>query len=149
MSGPTSRPRLPAGPRDRPSRHQDADARRGLPNSPVYVFEEETLVSIEKIDINVLPQLSVYLDFSESQYDPQKDIIYPGVYNHIFRGVSQRGKTATAGHARHGATSGGCGGACAARPSTTRTATTTPLTWKTAPCVLAGCVRQGRLRTSW
>ena len=59
-------------------------------NIPVYVFEEDTLVSFEKIHISVLPELSDYLDFNEMQYVLQKDLIYPGVYNHIFRGVSRR-----------------------------------------------------------
>ena len=59
-------------------------------NIPVHVFDKYKLVSIEKIDISVLPQLSDYLDFNEMQYVLQKDLIYRGVYNHIFRGISRR-----------------------------------------------------------
>ena len=44
---------------------------------------------IEKIRIDVLQRLSEYLDFNEMQYDPKKDLIYSGVYNYIFRGVSR------------------------------------------------------------
>ena len=37
-------------------------------NIPVHVFDKYKLVSIEKIDISVLPQLSEDLDFNEMQY---------------------------------------------------------------------------------